>query len=164
MKSNELEILELLKQNARMSAKDISKCLGVSEKEVDKTINKLEKSGIIAQYTTVINENKLEEALLIRALIQVSIRPEKNKGFDAIAGRICKYENVVDHYLMSGQYDLLIVVEGKTLQEISAFVSEKLASLDNVRSTATHFILKKYKEKGCIIESKSSESRLRYSP
>ncbi len=154
------KIINILKNNARISVKDLAYMVNSSEAEVDNIIKKLEKEKQILQYVTIINDEKISEKAKIRAVIQLCVRPEKKDGFDAIAQKICKYANVVDHYLISGQFDFLIIVEGESLQEISSFISEKLACLENVRNTATHFMLKKYKEKGVILENDAHETRL----
>ncbi len=163
-KQFEESLIRLLRDNARYSNQELADILNVSAKDVEKGIKKLEKDGVILKYTTVFNDQKIDGDSVIRALIEVSIRPEKKTGFDAIAQRICQHPNVVDHYLISGNYDFLIIVEGKSLQEISSFVSDKLASIENVRSTGTHFILKKYKEHGVIMSREEGPRRLAVSP
>ncbi|MFC1753109.1 Lrp/AsnC family transcriptional regulator [Thermoproteota archaeon] len=163
MKRNEKEIIELLKANSRISVKEIACITGLAEKDIEQIIKKLESKGVILQYTTVVNEDKIDSDMM-RALVHVSIRPEKRKGFDAIAQRTCKYKNVVDLYLVSGQYDFLVIIEGKSLQEISYFVADKLASLDNIRSTETVFIMKRYKEKGVTFAEAEAVSRLAITP
>ncbi len=157
-------LLSHLKKNARLSIQDLVDMTRATAKEIEEILDNLEKSGAIAQYTTIINEDLLKKSpSLIRALIEVSVRPEKKTGYDAVAKRISAHPNVVSHYLLSGNYDFLVIVEGSTLQEISQFVSE-LASLENVRSTGTHFILKKYKESGVHFLSEESENRLAIVP
>ncbi|NQY75334.1 MAG: Lrp/AsnC family transcriptional regulator [Candidatus Margulisbacteria bacterium] len=161
MNKLEQEILALLKTNARIASSDIARLVKSDEKAVNKIISKLEKSGIIVKYATIINDEKTPEFKdTVRALIEVQVQPQKNTGFDAIAKRICNYDNVVDHYLISGRYDFLIIVEGSSLQDISQFVSEKLAPIDHVKSTTTHFMMKKYKQDGMIFENTSELSRL----
>lgn len=165
MTQAEKSILTILKTNARATVADLAKLVGISEAEVSATVTHLEKSGVIVQYTAIVNEEKLDvKSTVVRALIEVKVQPEKKSGFDAIARRICRHPNVVDHFLMSGGFDFLIVVEGESLQEISAFVSDKLASIENVRGTMTHFIMKKYKENGVVIEETSEQDRLVVSP
>ncbi len=158
------DVIRLLRDDARLTAKDIAGMLGVAEKSVAACISHLEKDGVILKYTTVTNDPKGNKGTKIRALIELSIRPEKKTGYDAIARRICKHPNVVDHFLISGNYDFLVIVEGDSLQEISSFVSDKLASIENVRSTATHFILKKYKEHGVVFDAELPPQRLAVSP
>ncbi|NBV83150.1 Lrp/AsnC family transcriptional regulator [bacterium] len=164
MNPTELQILELVSSNARMATADIADQLQLTQAQVESTLKKLESDGVIIQYTTVVDEKKLPKTSKIKALIEVSVRPEKRTGFEAIARKIAQFSNVVDHYLVSGGYDFLVIVEGDSLEEISSFVSDKLASIDNVRSTATHFIMKKYKEKGILIGQAPQEERLVVSP
>jgi len=158
------DILRILQQDSRAAHADIATMIGTTASKVSAHIKKLEADGVILKYTTVVNDAKLADPYKIRALIEVSIRPEKKTGYDAFAKRLCKYPNVIDHYLISGNYDFLVIVEGATLQEISSFVSNKLASMDNVRSTTTHFILKKYKEHGVTFGIEEQENRLAISP
>ena len=161
MNKKEKELVRLLKENARYTSEDLALMTALSTVEVEGLIKAWEADGVILRYTTLFNEEKFkEEHPKIRALIEVSIRPEKKTGFDAIARRICKHPNVIEHYLISGNYDFLIIVEGRSLQEISSFVSDTLASIENVRSTGTHFILKKYKENGVVYGSEEIGSRL----
>ncbi len=159
------QVLALVTANARMSSDDIADQLQISVAQVEILLKSLETQGVIVQYTTVVDEKKLpQRSGKIKALIEVSVRPEKRTGFEAIAKKIAQFNNVVDHYLVSGGYDFLVIVEGDSLEEISSFVSDKLASIDNVRSTATHFIMKKYKEKGILIGQPPKEERLAVSP
>lgn len=159
------EVLQLLAKNARMPAEDMARLLGVTTEVIVETIRQLEADEVIVRYTTVINEQKVPQIRKkIRALIEVGVRPERERGFDDIARRIAQYPNVVAHYLISGSYDFLLIVEGESLEEISFFVSDKLASTDNVRSTATHFIMKKYKEKGIFIGEQEMPDRLAIMP
>ncbi len=159
------DILQLLTKNARLSSEDIAKMLRLSVTVVEDTIHRLENEDVIVRYTTIINEQKVPQMKKkVRALIEVGVRPERDRGFDDIARRIAQYPNVVDHYLISGSYDFLLIVEGDSLEEISSFVSDKLASTDNVRSTATHFIMKKYKEKRIIIGEQEVSERLAIMP
>lgn len=161
----EAQVLAQVSSNARIPSIDIADQLGITVDEVETILRKLEENGVIIQYTTVVDEKKMpERSSKIKALIEVSVRPEKRTGFESIAKKISQFSNVVDHYLMSGGYDFLVIVEGNSLEEISSFVSDKLASIDNVRSTATRFIMKRYKEKGTIIGRKSTEERLAVSP
>lgn len=147
------EILALLKSNSRLSFEDIAKMVNVSIAEVEKIVRSLEQEKVILQYTTILNEKNFEHITpKIRALIELGIKPESRAGFDNIAKRIAKFPQVINHYLISGNYDFLIIVEGNTLEDISLFVSEKLASIENIRSIATHFIMKKYKENGIVME------------
>ncbi len=165
MKKIEKDILNILKTNARIPAADIAEMLSISEKEATQTIEKLEKEGVLIQYTTVVNEEKFNgKDGTVRALIEIRVRPEKRSGFDTIAKRIAKHKNVIDLYLISGQYDFMVVMEGKSLQEVSGFVSDILATMGSIVSTATHFIMRKYKEKGVLLEKESVRERLAVSP
>ncbi len=153
MKKIESEILTILKENARTEITEIAKQLSVSQEEVVQAIKSLEQKRIINKYTVIIDEKKIPNPVKkVRALIELSIRPEKNAGFEQIARRISRFEQVIDHYLISGTYDFLLIVEGDSLEEVSTFVAEKLASIDNVKSTRTNFIMRKYKEDGNIFE------------
>jgi DNA-binding Lrp family transcriptional regulator len=161
MTKHEGEVLALLKDNARMPISDIASSVGISEASVKKLIQKLESNHTIIQYTTVTDDNKLnKESGRVKAQIEVRVRPEKKLGFGGIARRIAKHPNVIDLYLISGQYDFLLIVEGDSLEEISRFVSDKLASIENVQSTATHFIMRTYKEKSVLIDSDEAVERL----
>ncbi len=158
------EILEILSNDARITAEEISKLTGQSVAAVKKAIKRYEKNGTIVKYKTVINRDLIDdEKKQVRAMIEVSIAPQKNVGFDAISERIYNFPEVTSCYLLSGSYDLLIVVEGEDIQTVSNFVAAKLSSLDNVRSTSTHFMLKKYKEDGQILKKKAQGKRLNIS-
>jgi len=141
------EIFEILEQNARATPEQISTMVGKSVKEVKKLIKQAEKDGTILKYKAIINWPKLEKED-IWALIEVRVTPQRDVGFDAIAERIYQFPEVYSAYLVSGTYDLSILVRGKNMQEISSFVAEKLAPLEQVQSTVTHFLLKRYKEAG----------------
>ncbi|MFH1848283.1 MAG: Lrp/AsnC family transcriptional regulator [Candidatus Omnitrophota bacterium] len=155
------EILELLEKNARLTYEDIAKMLKKSKDAVKKAIKKYEKQGIILRYKTIINKELIrQEGASVRALIEVSVTPQKNVGFDHIAERIYQFPEVMSCYLLSGGYDLLLVVEGKDIQAIANFVAEKLSPMENVRGTVTHFLLKKYKEDGDILKKGSEDKRL----
>jgi DNA-binding Lrp family transcriptional regulator len=135
--------------------------LGKKAPEVTKAIKKLEKEGVVLKYKAVVNEELLPpEARGVRALIEVKIMPQKNVGFDRIAERIYSFPEVTTCYLLSGGYDLLITVEGKDLRSIGNFVAEKLAPMENVQGTVTHFLLKKYKEDGDMLVQKQKDRRL----
>jgi DNA-binding Lrp family transcriptional regulator len=160
---NKTTILNLIQKNARLSHKDIADSLNISEKEVTKTIKTLESNGVIVSYNTLINDNHPDTKPKIRALIELSIRPEKAKGYDTIAQRISQNSFVIDHYLVSGNYDFLIIMEGDTLQEISEFVSE-FAAMENISKTVTHIILKTYKKHTIQFNQPHKEKRLPISP
>lgn len=158
------EILEVLSKDARVSPEDIAKLTGKSVDAVKKNIKKYEKDGTIIKYKTVINHDLVRDARsFVRALIEVSVTPQKNVGFDNIAERIYSFPEVTSCYLVSGAYDLLVVVEGESIQTVSNFIASKLSSMEHVRSTSTHFLLKKYKEDGQILKQKVSKRRLNIS-
>ena len=152
------KILAILEKNARIDPKDLASLIGEQEEEVRKEIEKLEDEGIICGYHTMVNWSKtdLEKA---DAFIEVKVTPQRGLGFDKVAERIYNYPEVKAVYLISGGYDLLVTLEEKTLREISNFVSDKLSTLDSVLSTATHFILKKYKDHGTILDKKAEDGR-----
>jgi len=158
------EILEILSSDARISAKEIAKLTGKKTGEVDKTIKKYEKNGTIVKYKTIVNRDLIREGQsFVRALIEVSVTPRKNEGFDYIAERIYSFPEVSSCYLVSGTYDLLVVVEGESIQTVSNFIASKLSPLEGLRSTATHFMLKKYKEDGQILKQSKKGKRLNIS-
>lgn len=158
------EILEILANDARISAAEIARMTGQTEPQVQDAISRYEKDGTIVRYKTVINPDLAVGARpLVRALIEVGINPQKNAGFDHVAERIYQFPEVRSCYLMSGTYDLLIEVEGDSIQTVSHFIAAKLAPMEHVRSTATHFLLKKYKEDGQILEKKTEGQRLNIS-
>ncbi len=154
------EILEVLERDARTSPEEIGKMLGMPPKTVKSEIKKLEKDGVILKYKTIINkEMAKDEHTDVRALIEVKLTPQKNLGFDHLAERIYQFPEVTSCYLMSGTYDLLVVVEGKDIHTVSNFVASKLSPMENVRGTVTHFILKKYKEDGDILKQRERSKR-----
>jgi DNA-binding Lrp family transcriptional regulator len=155
------EILELLAKDARLSAEEIARLTGKDAAQVRKAITKYEKDGTIVKYKTVINHDHLRESSShVRALIEVSVAPQQDVGFDAVAERIYSFPEVVSCYLVSGAYDLLVVVEGENLRTVSDFIAAKLSPLTNVRGTTTHFMLKKYKEDGHIFKKSGKGKRL----
>jgi len=157
------QLLKLLRENAALTPAQLSKMLNLSEVEVVAKIKACEKDQVILGYRTVLNEEKLGVDL-VRAVIEVKITPERGGGFDRLAGRIAKYAEVHSCHLMSGGYDLLVVVEGRNLREVATFVSEKLATVQGVLSTATHFMLKPYKEQGILMAREQNEERLAVAP
>jgi DNA-binding Lrp family transcriptional regulator len=154
------EILEILEKNGRASIEDIAKMTRKNPDEVKKAIKKYEKDGSILKYKAVINKDLIKDSESeVRALIEVNIVPQKDLGFDKIAERIYSFPEVTSCYLISGTYDLLVVVEGRNLHTVSNFVAEKLSCMEHVRGTATHFLLKKYKEDGVILKHKPDENK-----
>ncbi len=155
------EIAELLQKDARLTAEDIASMLNKSVEDVRDKIRQMEDDGTIIKYSAVINEEKLpKQKDKVVAFIEIQVQPEREKGFDAIAERIYQFPQVTSLYLMSGRYDLLVVVEGDNLKDVAFFVSDKLSTLDNVKSTATHFLLKKYKENGTMLFKQNKLERL----
>ena len=157
------QVLEALEKDARLTPEQISTMTGISIAEVEKTIKKAEKDRAILKYKTVIDWAKLGEEQ-VWALVEVKVVPQRNVGFDAIAERIYRFPQARSVYLASGTYDLAILVAGNTMQEVAVFVSEKLAPLETVEGTVTHFILKKYKEDGEILEGGDGIKRLPVTP
>ena len=157
------EILRLLQQNARMPETEIAERLDVSEESVSELIREMEESRTIIGYHAFVNEAYLHTEG-VRAVIEVQIAPEREGGFDRLALSISKFPEVRSAYLVSGQYDLRVEVTGSTLEEVARFVSSKLATLEGVKSTATHFMLKKYKEAGFILQRDEEHERLKITP
>ena len=152
------ELLRVLEKNSRIDLKELAAMLDKSEVDIANEMADMENEGIICGYHTLINwDNTSDEK--VTALIEVSVTPQTGQGFDAIAEKIFKYSEVRSVYLISGKYDLMVILEGKSLKEVSNFVSEKLSALDAVLSTATHFVLKKYKDHGTIFKTKTSDER-----
>ena len=157
------EILEILEKNSRYTDEQIAVMVGKSVEEVRDAIRDYEEKSIIAGYTTLVNwENTGKET--VTALIEVKITPQRGEGFDKVAERIYKFPQVKACYLMSGGFDLTVIVEGKTMKEVAMFVSSKLAVQEHVLSTATHFVLKKYKDHGTVLEIPNSDERMVVSP
>ena len=154
----EEELLAIIEKNSRIDLKELAVILGVAEIDVVNTLQKLEDEGIVCGYHTMIDWEKTSIEK-VTALIEVRVTPQRGQGFDNIAERIYKYPEVQSVYLISGGYDLLVTLEGKTLREVSTFVSDKLSTLETVLSTATHFILKKYKDHGTILIPKKEDER-----
>jgi DNA-binding Lrp family transcriptional regulator len=163
MNEFKLQILELLKEDARRSVELIATMLDAEEAEVKAAIADMEQEKVIVKYAPIINWSKVDEDK-VTASIEVSITPERGRGFDAIAERIYLYPEVKTVYLMSGSYDLLVEIEGRTLKEVASFVSNKLSTIESVLSTKTHFILKKYKQDGIIFEEHEDDHRMLISP
>jgi DNA-binding Lrp family transcriptional regulator len=156
-------ILDILARNGKISPSEIALQLNLPEEEVVKQIRKLEKDRIILGCKTHVNWQRIRQHE-VRALIEVRVTPERNVGFDAVAENIYRYPEVTAVYLMSGGYDLMVQVEGDNLREVALFVSEKLATIKGVQSTASHFILKKYKEDGITLVDQGESKRLPVSP
>ena len=152
------KLLRVLEKNSRIDLKELAAMLDTSEVDIANEMAEMENEGIICGYHTLINwDNTSDEK--VTALIEVSVTPQTGQGFDAIAEKIFRYSEVRSVYLISGKYDLMVILEGKSLKEVSNFVSEKLSGLDAVLSTATHFVLKKYKDHGTIFKTKTTDER-----
>ncbi|MDE5721428.1 MAG: Lrp/AsnC family transcriptional regulator [Clostridia bacterium] len=147
MEKLEKDVLALISADSRLSPKSIASMLGADEAAVKNTIRWLEEDGIIVKYTAILNTDSVEEDT-VEALIEVKVTPQRGHGFDMIANEIAAHDEVKNLYLMSGAYDLAVIVQGRSLRSVSRFVSEKISTYDTVLSTATHFILKKYKVEG----------------
>ncbi len=156
-------LIHLLQKNPLLPHKEMAQLLDISEEEVSKKIDSLEKNGTIIGYTAVINRDKWDPDT-VTAVIEVKITPEREGGFDRIARRISRFDEVLSCYLFSGGYDLLVVVEARSLREIARFVAEKLSTVDGVQSTATRFRLKTYKENGTFHDFEPTSERLAVSP
>ncbi len=158
-----MKLLNLLRRKARASYQELADLVNSSESEVEKTIAAWEKDRTILGYHAVTNPESIGDTS-VSAFIEVRLTPERGGGFDRLAIRIARFDQVVSCYLASGGYDLMVVVEGADLRDIARFVSEKLSSLDGVLSTATHFRLKTYKENGFLFESEPETERLAVTP
>ncbi len=157
------KILSIIEKNSRIDIKELAIRLDVPEIDIANELKSLEEEGVICGYHTMIDWEKTSIEK-VSALIEVRVTPQRGQGFDTIAERIYKYPEVTSVYLISGGYDLLISLEGKSLKEVSAFVSDKLSTLESVLSTATHFILKKYKDHGTILTKKYTDERMKVTP
>ena len=152
------ELLKTIEKNSKINPNELSKMFGVSEADILNELSELEKERIICGYLTLIDWDKTDSEKVI-GLIEVKVTPQRGQGFDRIAERIYNYPEVQSVYLISGAYDLLVTLEENSLKDIAKFVSEKLSTLDAVLSTATHFILKKYKDHGMIFDNKYEDER-----
>jgi DNA-binding Lrp family transcriptional regulator len=157
------ELLKILQSNALASREDIARMLGVPAAEVNQRIADYEKRGVIRGYQAILNEDRLDLDK-VTAVIEVKVSPQREGGFDTIAQRISRFPEVRSAYLMSGTYDLLLFVEGRTLREVAGFVSERLSPLEGVLSTSTHFMLKTYKRFGVLMHQEVSDERLTVTP
>lgn len=157
------KILEVLDKNSKLNPMDLAIMLGTSQEVVEHEINSMEKEQVICGYPTLINWDKTDTEK-VTALIEVKVTPQRGLGFDKIAERIYRFDQVEAVYLMSGGFDLTVIIEGKTMKEVATFVSSKLATMDSVLSTATHFVLKKYKEHGMPLVQESKDERMLITP
>ncbi len=156
-------LLKLLQENASLTPAKLAVLLNQSEAAVAAAIKNYESQGVLLGYRAIVDEEKLGLSA-VRAVIEVKITPEREGGFNRLAERIAKHSEVKSCYLMSGGYDLMVVVEGTTLREVATFVSEKLATIQGVLSTATHFMLKPYKEQGVLMNREREDERLAVAP
>jgi DNA-binding Lrp family transcriptional regulator len=157
------ELLKILQRNALEPREHIAHMLGIPTAEVNQRIEDYEKRGVIRGYQAILNEDQLELEK-VTAVIEVKVTPQREGGFDTIANRISRFPEVRSAYLMSGAYDLLLFVEGRTLREVASFVSERLSPLEGVLSTSTHFMLKTYKRFGVLMHQEGSDERLSITP
>ena len=152
------KILKLIENNAQLSASEIADLLDLSEEEVSAALAEMETDKIICGYNTIINWDKMSDEK-VHALIEVKVTPQRVTGFDKIASSICKFDEVDSVYLISGDYDFLVQIKGRSMKEISEFVFNKLSTLDDIQSTSTHFVLKKYKDHGISMEDNPADNR-----
>lgn len=157
------QILRAIDKNSKLSARDLAIMLGAAEEEVAAAICELEADSIICGYPTLINWDKTEDER-VTALIEIKVTPQRGQGFDKIAERIYRFDEVSSVYLMSGGFDLTVIIDGKSMREVANFVSSKLAPLEAVLSTATHFVLKKYKEHGLPLVNEVEDERMLITP
>lgn len=160
----EIEIAEILEKNARVSDEDIAKMINENLDTTKQMITKLEDLKVVVRYTSIVDWSKVEGQEGVTAMIDVKVTPKRGVGFDEVAQRIYRFQEVKSLYLMSGAYDLSVIIEGKTMSEVARFVSEKLSVIDSVISTTTHFILKQYKHDGTIFEPNDDDKRIVVSP
>ena len=157
------KILNYLEKNSKLDAGELAILLGEEEQTVAEEIRRMEDEKVICGYHTMIDWDKTSSEM-VTALIEVRVTPQRGQGFDSIAERIYNYPEVRSVYLISGGYDLMVILEGKTLKAVSEFVSDKLSTMDSVLSTATHFILKKYKDHGTVFDKKNKDERMLVTP
>lgn len=159
MENLQMQLLHLLQEDCRISLEKLSVMTGASLEAVATMIEDMERTGVILRYAPVINWDKTDRER-VEAMIEVRVTPQRDEGFDALARRIYRFDEVKSVYLMSGAYDLLLLVEARTLKELAFFVSTKLSTLEHVTGTATHFVLKRYKSDGVIFEGGNDDKRL----
>lgn len=157
------KILEVVERNSRIDIHDLAILLGLTEIEVANEIADMEKEKVICGYHTLINWDKTSKEK-VTALIEVQVTPQRGQGFDKLAERIYNFSEVRAVYLMSGGFDFTVIIEGKSMREVAMFVSEKLAPMEAVRATATHFVLKKYKDHGTILVENTQDERMLVTP
>ena len=158
------KILQLIDKNSKLSIEDMAIMLNEDKDAINAEIIAMEADKVICGYTTLINWDKVNDTDAITALIEVKVTPQRGEGFDKIAERIYKFDEVEAVYLMSGAYDLTVIMSGQTMKDIAMFVSSRLATMEDIISTTTHFILKKYKEHGIALENKYEDERMLITP
>ncbi|WP_126428830.1 Lrp/AsnC family transcriptional regulator [Brevibacillus marinus] len=164
-KQQRIELLRLLEEDSRLDSSRLAKLLNTTAEEVEREIQVLLDEKVIVKFPALINWERIEENPYVTAMIDVKVTPKRDVGFDEVAERIGRFPEVKAVYLMSGAgYDLSVVLEGKTMREVASFVSQKLATLDSVISTATHFILKRYKHDGILLDERDDDHRMVVSP
>ena len=163
MQNLQMELLQILKEDCRLPLEQLATMTGASLEEVAASIAEMEKTGVILRYSPVINWDKVARER-VEAMIEVRVTPQRDQGFDAIAERIYRFDEVKSVYLMSGNYDLLVLVEARTLKELASFVSEKLSTLEAVTGTPPSFVLKRYKQDGVIFDGERNDNRLAVIP
>jgi DNA-binding Lrp family transcriptional regulator len=164
LNEQELEVLRIIENNSRIDLNDLAKMTELSAEEIETTLKKLEEMRVIVRYSTIINWAKVDEYHGVTAMIEVKVTPKRGVGFDEVAKRIYLFDEVESLYLMSGAYDLSVIIKARSMNDVAKFVFEKLATLESVVSTATHFILKKYKHDGTIFEKTDDDKRIVVSP
>ncbi|MCI9419786.1 MAG: Lrp/AsnC family transcriptional regulator [Eubacterium sp.] len=158
------QILRNISKNARMTAEDLAAMLDSTPEEVNETIREMEKDGVICGYPALINWEKTDNEV-VTALIEVKVTPQRGRGFDKVAERIYQFDEVASVYLMSGGFDLTVMIEGKSMKEVARFVTTKLAPMESIMSTATYFVLKKYKEHGLpLVKAANEDERMLIAP
>ena len=157
------ELLELLEKNSKTTTAELAAILGQSEYQVEQDIRRLEKDKIILSYPTIINWEKFGSEV-VTAIITINLTPQREVGFDAIAERIYRFDEVKTVYLMSGSFDLLVIIEGKSLKEVANFVATRLSTIEGVTQTRSHFMLKSYKKDGVVLDDEERDRRLVVSP
>ena len=163
MEKTEMSILNILTEDARTPISQIAVMLGESEATIADTIARLERQRIILKYPALVNWERVDVDQ-VEAMIEVRVTPQRGEGFEAIAEQIYRFEEVSSVYLMSGGYDLMVMLKARTLKQLALFVAEKLSTIENVLSTATHFVLKKYKQQGVITDETPEDLRLKVTP
>ena len=163
MEKLEMSILEVLTDDARTPISQIAIMLGKSEAEITETIARLERQRIILKYPALVDWQKVDIDK-VEAMIEVRVTPQRDEGFDAIAEQIYRFEEVSSVYLMSGGYDLLVNMKARTVRQLALFVAEKLSTIEHVISTATHFVLKRYKDQGILMDEDEEDYRLKVTP